>query len=216
MARLCVRAYGVSLDGFAAGPDQSLQQPLGVRGPELMAWAFPTRTFHAMHDPGGGEADTVDDRMMRAGFDGIGAWIIGRNMFGPVRGAWPDDSWKGWWGDEPPYRVPVFVLTHHARPPLEMAGGTVFHFVTDGIEAALRRAFDAAAGRDVRLGGGAATVRQYLQAGLVDELHLALSPVLLGRGEALWHDLDLAALGYSCTASTPGERATHLFVQRKR
>lgn len=215
MPKLCVRAFGVSLDGFAAGPDQSLQQPLGVRGPELMAWAFPTRTFHAMHDPGGGEADTVDDRMMRAGFDGIGAWIIGRNMFGPVRGAWPDESWKGWWGDEPPYRVPVFVLTHHARPPLEMAGGTVFHFVTDGIEAALRRAFDAAGGRDVRLGGGAATVRQYLQAGLVDELHLALSPVLLGRGEALWHDLDLDALGYSCTPSAPGERATHLFVQRK-
>ena len=122
MARLCVRAFGVSLDGFAAGPDQSLQQPLGVRGPELMAWAFATRTFHAMHDPGGGEADTVDDRMMRAGFDGIGAWIIGRNMFGPVRGAWPDESWKGWWGDEPPYHVPVFVLTHHARPSLEMAG----------------------------------------------------------------------------------------------
>ena len=216
MARLCVRAYGVSLDGFGAGPEQSLEHPLGVRGPELMAWAFATRTFHAMHDPGDGEADTVDDRMMRAGFDGIGAWIIGRNMFGPVRGAWPDDSWKGWWGDEPPYHVPVFVLTHHARPSLEMAGGTVFHFVTDGIEAALRRAFDAAAGRDVRLGGGAATVRQYLQAGLVDELHLALSPVLLGRGEALWQGLDLDALGYSCTASTQGERATHLVVQRKR
>lgn len=215
MPRLCVRAFGVSLDGFAAGPDQSLQQPLGVRGPELMGWAFPTRTFHEMHDPGGGEADTVDDRMMRAGFEGIGAWIIGRNMFGPVRGAWPDDSWKGWWGDEPPYHVPVFVLTHHARPPLEMAGGTVFHFVTDGIESALRRAFDAAAGRDVRLGGGAATVRQYLQAGLVDELHLALSPVLLGRGEPLWQGLDLDALGYACTGSTPGERATHIVVQRR-
>ena len=215
MARLCVRAFGVSLDGFAAGPEQSLEHPLGVRGPELMAWAFPTRSFCLMRGVEGGEADTVDDRVMRAGIDGIGAWIIGRNMFGPVRGAWPDESWKGWWGDEPPYHVPVFVLTHHARPSLEMAGGTVFHFVTDGIDAALRRAFDAAGGRDVRVGGGAATVRQYLQAGLIDELQLALRPVLLGRGEALWQGLDLDALGYACTASTCGERATHVVLQRK-
>lgn len=215
MAKLCVRAFGVSLDGFAAGPGQSLQHPLGVRGPELMEWFFPTRTFRAMHGGEGGEADTVDDRMARSSFDGIGAWILGRHMFGPVRGPWPDESWKGWWGDEPPYRVPVFVLTHHARPSLTMAGGTVFHFVTDGIEAAVQRAFDAAAGRDVRVGGGAATVRQYLQAGLIDELHLALRPVLLGRGEALWQGLDLDALGYTCSGSTAGERATHVFLRRR-
>ena len=214
MARLCVRAFGVSLDGFAAGPDQSLQQPLGVRGPELMAWAFATRTFHAMHDPGGGEADTVDDRMMRAGFDGIGAWIIGRNMFGPVRGAWPDESWKGWWGDEPPYHVPVFVLTHHPRPPLAMQGGTTFHFVTEGLSVALQRARAAAGALDVRLGGGMASIRQALQARLVDRMHLALAPVLLGQGEPLLTGLDLPALGYRCAGVEAGERATHVVIER--
>ena len=214
MARLCVRAFGVSLDGFAAGPDQSLQQPLGVRGPELMAWAFPTRTFHEMHDPGGGEADTVDDRMMRAGFDGVGAWIIGRNMFGPVRGPWPDDRWKGWWGDTPPYHVPVFVLTHHARTPLVMNGGTTFHFVTGGIDEALQRARQAAGALDVRIGGGPATVRQYLRAGLVDEIHLVQSPVLLGSGEPLLAGIDLHAAGFRCTERVASERATHLVLQR--
>jgi dihydrofolate reductase len=179
-----------------------------------MGWFFPTRTFQRMHGHGDGETG-VDNGLAEQGFAGVGAWILGRNMFGPVRGPWPDDSWKGWWGEEPPYHVPVFVLTHHPRPPLPMAGGTTFHFVTDGIHAALEQARAAAAGRDVRIGGGAATVRQYLQAGLIDELHLAVSPVILGTGEPLFAGLDLRALGYECTKSVPGERATHVFLRRR-
>lgn len=214
MTKLVVRSIGVSLDGYAAGPRQDLEHPLGVRGPELMEWLFATRTFQRIHGHGGGEAG-VDDALAARGFEGIGAWIIGRNMFGPVRGPWPDESWRGWWGDEPPYHTPVFVLTHHKRPPLAMTGGTVFHFVTDGIHAALERARAAAGDLDVRLGGGAATVRQYLQAGLVDDLHLALRPVLLGGGEPLFRDLDLAALGYECASQFAGERAIHAFVRRR-
>ncbi len=214
MPKLRVHGFAVSLDGFGAGPGQSLEHPLGVRGPELMQWFFPTRTFQRMH--GGGDGETgVDDAIAARGFDDIGAWILGRNMFGPVRGPWPDESWRGWWGEEPPYHVPAFVLTQHPRAPLHMAGGTSFHFVTGGILDALERAREAAGGRDVRLGGGVATVRQYLQAGLVDELHLALAPVLLGRGEALFAGLDLDALGYECARVEAGERATHLFLRKR-
>ena len=214
MSKLRVLAVGVSLDGFAAGPDQDLQHPLGVNGPEIMGWFFPTRTFQRMYGSGEGETG-VDNGMAERSFDNIGAWILGRNMFGPVRGPWPDESWRGWWGEEPPYHVPVFVLTHHPRPSLVMQGGTVFHFVTDGIHAALDRALAAAGGRDVRVGGGAATVRQYLQAGLIDDLHLAVRPVLLGAGEPLWNGLDLRALGYECARTVSGERATHAFLQKK-
>jgi dihydrofolate reductase len=214
MSKLRVQSFAVSIDGFGAGPDQDLEHPLGVRGPELMEWFFATRIWREMHGQGEGETG-VDNAMAEQGFDGIGAWILGRNMFGPVRGPWPDDSWKGWWGDEPPYHTPVFVLTHHARPPLTMAGGTVFHFVTDGIQSALRQAKAAAAGRDVRLGGGVATIREYLRAALIDELHLAMRPVLLGTGEHLLQGIDLRALGYECTKSVAGERATHVTLRKR-
>jgi len=214
MPKLRVASFAISLDGYGAGSSQDLRNPLGVRGPELMEWFFPTRTWRTMHGEADGESGTDND-MAEQGFAGIGAWILGRNMFGPVRGPWPDESWKGWWGDEPPYHVPVFVLTHHPRAPLAMTGGTTFHFVTDGIHAALAQARAAAGDRDVRLGGGVATVRQYLEAGLVDELHLALWPVLLGTGEPLFAGLDLHALGYACEQAVPGERATHLFLRRR-
>jgi dihydrofolate reductase len=215
MSRVRVQSFAVSLDGYGAGPDQSLQNPLGVRGPELMAWFFPTRVFRKMHG-GGEDGETgVDNGIAEQGFAGIGAWILGRNMFGPVRGAWPDKSWKGWWGEEPPYHVPVFVLTHHPRTALGMKGGTDFHFVTDGIRSALEQARAAAGGRDVRIGGGVSTLRQYLSAGLIDELHLAVSPVLLGAGENLFAGLDLHALGYECVKTVAGERATHVFLRKK-
>lgn len=214
MSRLRVQSFAISLDGYGAGPSQSLQNPLGVRGPELMEWFFHTRMWRRMHGEADGETG-VDDRIAAQGFDGIGAWIIGRNMFGPVRGPWPDDSWKGWWGDEPPYHTPVFVLTHHARAPLAMAGGTEFRFVTEGIHAALAQAKAAAGQLDVRLGGGVSTVRQYLGAGLIDELHLAVRPVLLGAGEPLFQGLDLPALGYECAESVTGERATHVFLRKR-
>lgn len=215
MTKLRVQNFAVSLDGYAAGPNQDLQNPLGVRGPELMTWFFPTHLWRGMHEGLEGGETGVDHRMAAQGFEHIGAWILGRNMFGPVRGPWPDASWRGWWGEEPPYHTPVFVLTHHPRAPLHMAGGTVFHFVTGGIHAALEQARTAADGQDVRLGGGAATVRQYLQARLIDELHLAMSPVLLGQGEALFAGLDLPALGYACTQVVPGERATHVMLGRR-
>jgi dihydrofolate reductase len=214
MAKLLVRSFGVSLDGYGAGPSQDLQHPLGVNGPELMEWFFQTRAWRHMHGQEGGETG-VDDTMAEQGFAGIGAWILGRNMFGPVRGPWPDESWKGWWGDEPPYHTPVFVLTHHARAPLKMKGGTEFRFVTDGIHSALEQAKAAAGERDVRLGGGVATVRQYLSARLIDELHLVLRPVLLGRGEALFSGIDLRALGYECEKHVAGERALHVFLRRR-
>ena len=214
MPRLLVRSFAISLDGYGAGPNQDLANPLGVGGPRIMEWFFSTRCFARMHGQAGGESG-VDDAVAARGFEGIGAWIIGRNMFGPVRGPWPDESWRGWWGDEPPYHTPVFVLTHHARAPLAMAGGTTFHFVTGGIHAALEQARAAAGGGDVRLGGGVATLRQYLGAGLIDELHLAVGPVLLGAGEALFQGLDLPALGYECTGQFAGERASHVFLRRK-
>jgi dihydrofolate reductase len=214
MSRLRVLSFGVSLDGFGAGPDQSLQNPLGVHGPEVMEWFLNTRVWRQMHGQDGGETG-VDNAMAEESFAGIGAWILGRNMFGPVRGPWPDDSWKGWWGDEPPYHTQVFVLTHYPRATLRMAGGTEFHFVTDGIHAALKRARAAAGERDVRLGGGVATVRQYLTAGLVDELHLALRPVLLGTGENLLQGIDMRALGYECAQHVAGERATHVILRKR-
>lgn len=214
MSRLVVRSFGVSIDGYGAGPKQDLQNPLGVRGPELMEWVFHTRMWRKMHGEADGETG-VDDEIAEEGFAGIGAWILGRNMLGPVRGPWPDGSWTGWWGEEPPYHTPVFVLTHHARESLRMAGCTEFHFVTGGIQVALQRARAAAGAGDIRLGGGVATVRQYLRAGLVDELHLAIRPVLLGSGENLWNDLDMSALGYECFKTVAGERATHAFLRKR-
>jgi len=209
-----VQSFAVSVDGYGAGPDQDLQNPLGVRGPELMQWFFPTRVWRQMNGLGDGETG-VDNAMAERGFVGIGAWILGRNMFGPVRGPWLDESWRGWWGEEPSYHAPVFVLTHHPRPPLRMTGGTVFHFVTDGIHSALEQARDAAGGKDVRIGGGASTVRQFLAEKLIDEMHLAVRPVLMGKGEPLWHALDLHALGYECAEFVAGERAMHLFIRRR-
>ena len=214
MSKVRVQAFGVSLDGFGAGPDQSRENPLGVGGPGLFGWFFPTRTFKTTFGQEGGTTG-IDDEFARRSFANVGAWILGRNMFGPVRGPWPDDSWKGWWGDTPPYHCPVFVLTHHARAPLPMQGGTTFHFVTDGIAAALKRARDAAAGKDVRIGGGPATIRQYLQAGLVDEMHLAVSPVLLGRGEPLLAGIDLAQQGFACTEHAASEAAMHVVLTRR-
>jgi dihydrofolate reductase len=215
MSRLRVLAYSISLDGFSAGPRQDLEHPLGVGGEELFDWAFRTRTFKRMHGGEGGETG-VDDDFAAQSFAGVGAWILGRNMFGPVRGPWPDESWKGWWGEEPPYHVPVFVLTHHARAPLTMKGGTEFRFVTQGIHAALEQAREAAAGRDVRLGGGAATIRQYLSERLVDDLHLAVAPVLLGQGESIFHGLDARALGYEYVKHVPGDRAAaHVVLHRR-
>jgi dihydrofolate reductase len=167
-----------------------------------------------MQGKDGGETG-IDDDFVRRGFENIGAWILGRNMFGPVRGPWPDESWKGWWGDNPPYHVPVYVLTHHARSPLVMDGGTTFHFVTDGIESALRLAKDATRGKDVRLGGGAATIREYLSARHIDEMHLAMAPVFLGKGESLFAGLDLPALGYACTDRVSTPAATHLIVTKQ-
>jgi len=214
VSKLCVRSFALSIDGYGAGAGQDLQSPLGLRGPELMEWFFNTRAWRSMHGQSGGETG-VDNGIAEQGFEGIGAWILGRNMFGPVRGPWPDESWRGWWGEEPPYHTPVFVLTHHARAPLTMQGGTEFHFVTTGIRDALGRARTAAGGRDVRLGGGVSTIRQYLEAGLIDELHLVLRPVLLGSGEHLLQGIDMRALGYECTKSVMGERGLHVFLSRR-
>ena len=215
MSRLRVHSFSISIDGYGAGPNQDIRNPLGVGGPELFDWFFHTRTWQRMHGNENGETG-VDDDLSAEGFKGIGAWILGRNMFGPVRGPWPDDSWKGWWGDEPPYHTPVFVLTHHPRAPLRMKGGTEFRFVTDGIHDALQQAMDAAAGQDVRLGGGVSTIRQYLRAALIDELHLAVSPVLLGSGEHLMIGIDMRALGYECFKHMAGTRAAaHIFLRKR-
>ena len=214
MSKVRVAAFSVSLDGFGAGPEQSLQAPLGRGGEALHAWAWPTRTFQTMFGKDGGSSG-VDDEFAARSFADVGAWILGRNMFGPVRGPWPDDAWQGWWGDTPPYHTQVFVLTHHARAPLAMKGGTTFHFVTDGIAAALERARAAAAGRDVRIGGGVATIREYLRAGLIDEMHLALTPALLGRGEALLAGIDLAALGFAVSRHATTADAMHVVLTRR-
>jgi dihydrofolate reductase len=215
MSKLRVQSFAISIDGYGAGPNQDLQNPLGVNGPDLMESFFHTRVWRRMHGQTDGETG-VDNEMAELAFANVGAWILGRNMFGPVRGPWPDESWKGWWGDEPPYHTPVFVLTHHARPPLTMAGGTEFRFVTEGIHAALDQARTAAGARDVRVGGGVSTIRQYLRGGLIDTLHLAIRPVLLGAGEHLLHGIDLRALGYECEKSVAGERATHVFLRKRR
>ena len=213
MPRLRVHAFAISLDGYGAGPGQDLDNPLGRRGTALHEWVYPTRTFQRMY--GNDEGTTgIDDDFAARGFDNIGAWILGRNMFGPVRGPWPDDSWRGWWGERPPYHVPVFVLTNHPRAPLAMEGGTVFHFVTDGIEAALARANEAARGRDVRVGGGVATIRQYLNARLIDQMHVVTTPVLLGGGEPLFAGLDLPALGYAVSEHVASEKGTHIVLTR--
>jgi len=215
MGKLRVNAYSVSLDGFAAGPDQDLQNPMGVGAMGLHQWVFPTRSFNAMHGGGGEGGETgIDNDFSVTAMENLGAWILGRNMFGPVRGPWPNDDWKGWWGPNPPYHVPVFVLTHYPRAPLEMEGGNIFHFVTGGIEEALTRAKHAAGDKDVRVGGGAATVRAYLGAGHIDDMHVALSPVMLGKGENLFAGLDLPALGYQVSAVKAGERAVHYTITK--
>ena len=214
MSKLRVHAFTVSLDGYGAGPRQSLDTPLGEGGSALHEWMFATRTARRIFGKEGGETG-VDDDFTARGFENIGAWILGRNMFGPVRGPWPDETWRGWWGENPVYHVPVFVLTHHPRKPLEMEGGTTFHFVTDGIESALRQARSAANGRDVRVGGGAQTIREYLQARLIDELHFAISPVLLGSGESLFAGIDLPGLGYRCVRHVLGVRATHVVLGKE-
>lgn len=213
MTRVRVHNFSISLDGYGAGPSQNLEHPLGVGGQTLHEWFLPTRAFQSMHGGKDGTTGVDDDMAARAG-QGIGAWIMGRNMFGPVRGPWPDESWRGWWGNDPPYHGPVFVLTHHDRAPLQMDGGTVFHFVTGGPDEALERAMDAAKGKDVQIGGGVSTVRQYLERRRIDELHVAISPKLLGSGEHLFYGLDLKALGYECTSHVPTAAATHVILTR--
>ena len=221
MPKLRVQAFGISIDGYGAGPNQSLENPMGIGGMGLHKWVLGTRTFRSLHGdfaapliPEGAARQDIDDDYAARGFVNLGAWIMGRNMFGPIRGPWTDDKWRGWWGENPPYHVPVFVLTHHARAPITMAGGTTFHFITDGIESALAQARAAAGDRDIRLGGGAATIRQYLAAGLVDELHLAISPILLGRGEPLLTGLDLVSLGYTCSEHAASPHATHVVLSK--
>jgi dihydrofolate reductase len=213
MTKVCVRGFSLSLDGFGAGPEQSQEDPLGKRGMELHEWFLGTRTFRTMTGEAGG-SDGVDERFAARSMEGFGAFILGRNMFGPVRGPWPDLSWQGWWGENPPYHAPVYVLTHHARPPLEMAGGTTFHFVTEGIEAALDEARAAAGDLDIKVGGGVSTIRQYLQAGLIDELHFAMTRVVLGRGEQLFHGIDLPSLGFTVTERAASDHATHVVLSR--
>lgn len=214
MSKLRVLCFSISLDGFSAGPNQDIDHPLGVKGMDLMQWFFPTRVFQAMHGGGKDGATGIDNDFAERSLQRIGAWIMGRNMFGPVRGPWLDDSWKGWWGDNPPYHTQVFVLTHHPRPSFEMAGGTTFHFVTDGIHAALQRAKEAAGELDVRIGGGPATVRQYLQAGLIDEIHLVASPTVLGSGERLLEGIDLLKLGYRCKEHVMSTAAMHVVLAK--
>lgn len=214
MTKLRVHSFAISIDGYGAGPNQDLANPLGVGGLALHEWAFATQTFKQMFGSDGGTTG-IDDDFAAFGFANIGAWILGRNMFGPIRGPWPDDTWKGWWGDNPPYHTPVFVLTNYPRPSITMDGDTVFHFVADGIHAALKRAVEAANGQDIRLGGGIATIRQYLCAGLIDEMHLAISPVLLGSGEHLLAGIDAPMLGYECIEHVATANATHVVLTRR-
>lgn len=213
MGKVRAAAFSVSLDGYGAGPEQSLENPLGKRGTELHQWFFGTKTFQSMFGKSGG-SEGVDEDYARRSMEGFGAFILGRNMFGPARGEWRDDGWKGWWGDNPPYHAPTFILTHHPRDPIVMEGGTTFYFVTDGIEAALEEARAAAGDKDVKIGGGVATLRQYLEARLIDEAHFAFSPVMLGRGEPMFEGIDLPALGYSIVERTPTELATHIVLRR--
>lgn len=215
MSKVKVMAFSVSLDGYGAGPGQSKENPLGKRGEELHEWIFPTRMFQEMYGKDKG-VEGMDNDFAERSFENLGAWIMGRNMFGPIRGPWQDDDWKGWWGENPPYHVPVFVLTHHARESISMKGGTIFHFVTDGIDSALEKARKAANGKDIRIGGGTSTIRQFLQAGHIDEMHLAFAPVLLGSGEHLFAGIDLPALGFTNTQITYGEGATHVILKKSR
>jgi len=215
MSKVRVAAFSVSLDGYGAGPEQSLENPLGRGGTRMHEWLYPTRTFKQTVLGQDGGTTGVDDEFAARSFENVGAWILGRNMFSPFRGDWGDKEWKGWWGDNPPYHVPVFVLTHHAREPLEMEGGTTFYFVTDGIEAALERAREGAQGRDVRIGGGVSTIRQYLEAQLIDELHLAVAPILLGAGENLFGGLNLPELGYTVVRRVASEAAMHVIIERR-
>ncbi len=215
MSRLRVESFTLSLDGFGAGPDQDLSNPLGVGGTALHGWALSTRTFQKHLFGADGGQGGIDDDFAARGFRNVGAWILGRNMFGPVRGPWPDESWRGWWGENPVYHVPVFVLTHHARAPLVMDGGTTFHFVTEGAAAALERAREAAGEKDVRVGGGVNVIRQYLRQRLIDEIHIAIAPVLLGSGERLFDGVDLRALGYTCTRHVASPQATHVVLSRQ-
>ena len=215
MQKLRVESFTISIDGFGAGPNQNLENPLGVGGGDLHKWFIPTQTFQkTVLGRSEGTTGTNND-IASHGFTNIGAWIMGRNMFGPIRGPWPDDNWKGWWGNNPPYHVPVYVLTNHTRDPIEMEGETTFHFVTEGIHAALERAFDSAKGKDVRLGGGVDVIRQYLNAKLIDEMHLAVSPMLLGSGESLFSNIDLLSLGYKCTEHVSTDNATHLIIRKQ-
>jgi dihydrofolate reductase len=214
MARVRVEGFTISLDGYAAGPNQGINHPLGEGGTDLHQWLFPTRTLQRTLFGAEGGTTGIDDDFAARGFHQVGAWVLGRNMFGPIRGAWPDAQWKGWWGDNPPYHVPTFILTHHARAPVQMDGGTTFHFVTGGIHEALDRAREAAGGLDVRIGGGAHTLQQYLRAGLIDEMHFAIAPVVLGRGERLFEGVDVRALGYNCTQFVASDKATHVVLRR--
>ncbi|HLX91064.1 MAG TPA: dihydrofolate reductase family protein [Puia sp.] len=213
MAKVKLLAFSVSLDGFGAGSDQDLNHPLGFRGEEAFKWMFETKRFAEMTGQTGG-SEGVDNRFAEKSFDNIGSWIMGRNMFGPIRGDWPDNEWKGWWGEDPPFHTPVFVLTHYPRKSFEMKGGTVFHFVTDGIQSALEQAKEAASGKDIRIGGGVSTFRQFLQAGCLDEIHLALSPVFLGSGEHLFAGIDMSAFGFNQFQKTEGEHATHFVITK--
>jgi dihydrofolate reductase len=231
MSKVKVAVFSISIDGFGAGPRQDAQNPLGVRGTELHDWFFHTEVFKKTQDPeafkkigpeffertqGQSRGTTgIDNDMAALTFENVGAWIMGRNTFGPVRGAWKDDSWNGWWGDNPPFHTPVFVLTHHARAPVAMEGGNTFYFVTDGLESALRKAKEAAKGKDVRVGGGVSVLRQYLVAGQIDEMHLAVAPVLLGEGEHLFSGINLAQLGYAPFRTVCGENATHVFIKKR-
>lgn len=214
MSKVKVAAFTISLDGYGAGVNQDRTNPLGIGGEELHTWMFPTRMFHKMIGKEGG-TEGIDNTFAEQSMENRGAWIMGRNMFGPIRGDWPDAEWKGWWGEEPPYHVPVFVLTHHPREPIEMKGGTTFHFVTDGIESALEKARKAAGGKDIRIGGGVSTIRQFLQAGLIDEMHFAVSPRFLGSGEHLFNGIDMLQLGFTDVETTYGELATHIVTRRK-
>jgi dihydrofolate reductase len=209
-----VAAFSISLDGFSAGPNQDINNPLGVRGPEIFDWFFKTKMFDKMHGTQQGGSAGIDNGWAEKSFENVGSWVLGRNMFGPIRGSWADESWKGWWGEEPPYHVPVFVLTHHPRAPLVMKGGTTFHFVSDGIASALAKAKEAAKGKDVRIGGGVTTIRQYLQAGLIDQMHLAYSPVYLGKGENLLSGIDLSGLGFKLVERVYGENAMHVLLRK--
>lgn len=213
MSKVKVAAFSVSLDGFGAGPDQSIQNPLGKGGEELHEWMFPTKMFQRMMKKDGG-TEGIDNDFAEQSMENTGAWIMGRNMFGPVRGPWPNDEWKGWWGETPPYHVPVFVLTHHKREPVTMKGGTTFYFITDGIESALKKAREVADGKDIRIGGGVSIVRQFLQAGYIDEMHLAFSPRFLGSGEHLFSGIDLPKLGFTETQKINGEQATHIILRK--